>query len=59
MTEKQKIIEKERKGVFELMLKKSGLTRKQLTDNLIDMWMAGNNDLITASERSQFPHLVW
>ena len=59
MSERDRIIEQERKGVLELMLKKAGLTRKQLADGLIDMWIAGNNDLLTASEKKQFPHLVW
>ncbi|MBQ7531715.1 MAG: hypothetical protein IJT12_08395 [Paludibacteraceae bacterium] len=59
MSERERIIEQERKGVLELMLKKVGLTRKQLSDDLIGMWMAGNNDLLTATEKKQFPHLVW
>lgn len=59
MSEKEKLIEQERKGVLELMLKKAGVTRKQLTEDLIGIWMAGNNDLLTEKEKKQFPHLVW
>ena len=35
MSERDKQIEKERKGVVELLLKKNGLTRRQLVDNLV------------------------
>ena len=59
MSEKEKVIEQERKGVLELMLKKVGATRKQLADDLIGMWMAGNTDLLTDQEKKQFPHLAW
>lgn len=37
MSEDQKIIEQERKGVVELLLKKNGLTRKQLVEDLVGM----------------------
>ena len=59
MSERDRVIEQERKGVLELMLKKVGATRKQLADDLIGIWMAGNTDLLTDKEKKQFPHLVW
>ena len=40
MSERDKQIEKERKGVVELLLKKNGLTRRQLVDNLVGFWAA-------------------
>ena len=40
MSEEQKIIEQERKGVVELLLKKNGLTRRQLVEELVGIWTA-------------------
>ena len=40
MSERDKLIEQERKGVLELLLKKNGLTRKQLVDSLVGVWVA-------------------
>jgi hypothetical protein len=59
MSEKQKLVEKERKGVLELLLKKTGLKYKELVDAQIGMWMAGNIDLLSAEEKKQFPHMVF
>jgi len=46
MSEKQKQVEKERKGVLELLLQKNGLKRKELVDGLLE-------------EKKQFPHLAF
>ena len=59
MSEKQKQVEKERRGVLELLLQKTGLKYKELVDAQIGMWMAGNIDLLSAEEKKQFPHLVF
>ena len=52
-------MEKERRGVLELLLQKTGLKYKELVDAQIGMWMAGNLDLLSAEEKKQFPHLVF
>ena len=59
MSEKQKQVEKERKGVLELLLQKNGLKRKELVDFLLGVWMAGKIDELTAEEKAQFPNLVF
>lgn len=59
MSERGKQIEKERKGVVELLLKKNGLTRKQLVDNLVDFWATSWAHTLTEEEKKQFPHLVF
>lgn len=59
MSEKEKQIEKERRGVLELLLKKNGLTRKELVDSLIGVWMASWVDTLTEDEKKQFPHLAF
>ena len=59
MSERDKQIEKERKGVVELLLKKNGLTRKQLVDNLVDFWATSWAHTLTEEEKKQFPHLVF
>ena len=48
MSEKQKQVEKERRGVLELLLHKNGLKRKELVDFLLGVWMAGKVDDLTA-----------
>ena len=48
MSEKQKQVEKERRGVLELLLHKNGLKRKELVDFLLGVWMAGKVDELTA-----------
>ena len=47
MSERDKQIEKERKGVLELLLKKNGLTRRQLVDSLVGVWVASWVDTLT------------
>ena len=59
MSERDKQIEKERKGVVELLLKKNGLTRRQLVDDLVGMWAASWAHILTDEEKKQFPHLVF
>ena len=39
MSEKDKQTEKERKGVVELLLKKNGLTRRKLVEELVGFWL--------------------
>ena len=59
MSEKQKIVEKERRGVLELLLKKNGLTRKELVDGLLDIWVASWVGTLTEEEKKQFPNLAF
>ena len=59
MSEKQKQVEKERRGVLELLLVKNGLTRKELVDFLLGVWMAGKVDELTEEEKAQFPNLAF
>lgn len=59
MSEQQKQIEKERKGVVELLLKKNGLTRKQLVDELVGIWVASLVSTLSEEEKKQFPHLAF
>ena len=59
MSERDKLIEQERKGVVELLLKKNGLTRKQLVDSLVGIWAASWVHILTEEEKKQFPHLVF
>ncbi len=59
MSEKDKLIEQERRGVVELLLKKNGLTRKQLIDELIGIWTASWVGTLTEEEKKQFPHLAF
>ena len=59
MSERDKLIEQERKGVVELLLKKNGLTRKQLVDSLVGIWAASWAHTLTEEEKKMFPHLVF
>ena len=59
MCERDNQIEKERKGGLEVLLKKNGLTRKQLVDSLVGVWMASWVDTLTEEEKKQFPHLAF
>ena len=59
MSEKQKQIEKERRGLLELLLQKNGLKRKELVDFLLGVWVAGNVKQLTNEEKQQFPNLVF
>ena len=67
MSEKQKQVEKERRGVLELLLQKNGLKRKELVDFLLGVWVAGKLDELTEQEKApkkartssldEYPHL--
>ena len=59
MSEKQKQVEKERRGVLELLLQKNGLKRKELVDFLLGVWMAGKVNELTEDEKAQFPNLAF
>lgn len=59
MSEIDRQIEKERKGVVELLLKKNGLTRKQLVEELVGIWTAGLVGTLTDDEKKQIPHLAF
>lgn len=59
MSEKQKQVEKERRGVLELLLQKNGLTRKELVDFLLGVWVAGNVKQLSEQEKAQFPNLAF
>lgn len=59
MSERDKQIEKERKGVLELLLKKNGLTRKALVEELVGIWVASWVGTLTDEEKKQFPHLAF
>ena len=52
-------MEKERKGVLELLLQKNGLKRKELVDGLLDIWVASWVGTLTEEEKKQFPHLAF
>ena len=59
MSERDKQIEIERKGVLELLLKKNGLTKKQLVEELVGIWAASWAHTLTDEEKKQFPHLAF
>ncbi|MBR2167477.1 MAG: hypothetical protein IJ920_04010 [Paludibacteraceae bacterium] len=59
MSEKERIIENERKAVLNLLLKKTGLKYKDLVNAQVGMWMAGNIDLLSEQERQMFPNLAF
>jgi hypothetical protein len=52
-------VEKERRGVLELLLRKNGLKRKELVDFLLGVWMAGKVNELTEEEKAQFPNLAF
>lgn len=52
--EKNKEIEREKKLLLEMLLKKSGITYKDLVDYSVKAWVASNVGLLTAEERKQF-----
>lgn len=56
---KDKEIEKERKKVLEILLKKTGLTYKTLVETSVDLWVTSNIDLLTANDKKQFKYLVF
>ena len=53
-----KTIEREKKALLELLLKKAGLTYKDLVSNSVGIWVASNIDLLTEQEKKQFKSLV-
>ena len=57
MSEKQKQVEKERRGVLELLLQKNGLKRKELVDFLLGVWMAGKWTSSRKKKRHNSP--IW
>ncbi|MBQ9523514.1 MAG: hypothetical protein IJR69_00105 [Bacteroidaceae bacterium] len=59
MSEKQKKVEQERRGVLELLLQKNGLKRKELVDFLLGVWVAGKLDELTEQEKAQFPNFAF
>ena len=59
MSEKEKQVEIERRGVLELLLQKNGLKRKELVDGLLDIWVASWAHTLTEEEKKQFPHLAF
>ena len=54
MSERQKQVEKERRGVLEILLQKNGLKRKELVDFLLGVWVAGKLDELTEQEKVKF-----
>jgi len=56
---KDQEIEKERKKVLEILLKKTGLTYKTLVETSVDLWVTSNIDLLTANDKKQFKYLVF
>lgn len=52
-------VEKQIKELFELLLKKSGVKKKDLMDLMIRSFIKENIDLITASDRKKFDKLIF
>ena len=52
-------VEKQLKELFELLLKKSGVKKKDLMDLMIRSFIKENLDLITASDRKKFDKLIF
>lgn len=52
-------VEKERKALLALMLKKANLTYDDIVEAALDTWMVQNIDLITDKEKQRFKHLVF
>jgi hypothetical protein len=48
------IVKKQRDGVFNLLLKKTGLTQKSLIEHAKSEFIIDNLDMITPTERKQF-----
>ena len=53
-----KTIEREKKALLELLLKKAGITYKDLVSNSVGIWVASNIDLLTEQEKKQFKSLI-
>ncbi len=54
-----KIAEKQTKELFELLLKKTGVKKKDLFDIAIASFIRDNLELITPSEKKKFSKLVF
>ncbi len=50
--------EKETKELFELLLKKTGVKKKDLIDLMVGQFIKEKLDLVTAAEKKKFPKLV-
>ncbi len=55
----QKQINEERKQLFELLLEKTNLTKKDIVEDAISTFIAKRLDMITPSERKKFKSLVF
>ena len=51
--------EKETKELFELLLKKTGVKKKDLIDLMVGQFIKENRDLVTPAEKKKFPKLVF
>ncbi|MBO4735650.1 MAG: hypothetical protein J5614_04570 [Paludibacteraceae bacterium] len=51
--------EKETKELFELLLKKTGVKKKDLIDLMVGQFIKENLDLVTPAEKKKFPKLVF
>ena len=47
-------INREKKELLNLLLKKAEITYKDLVDSSVGLWVASNTDRLTASEKKQF-----
>lgn len=52
-------VEKERKELLTLLLKKAKMTQKDVVDSALETWVAMNLDLLTDSEKKRFKNLVF
>ena len=52
-----KNIDRERKILLELLLKKAGVTYNDVVEHSLRRWVAGNLDLLTDADRKQFKYL--
>ncbi|MBE6329451.1 MAG: hypothetical protein E7072_04955 [Bacteroidales bacterium] len=57
-TKEDKEIDKQTKELFELILKKTGIKKKDFFDMSIDSFIKHNLDLITPAEKKKFTKLV-
>ncbi|MCQ2210319.1 MAG: hypothetical protein MJZ34_08510 [Paludibacteraceae bacterium] len=59
-TKKDEIeIEKQLKELFELLLKKTGVKKKDLMDMMIRSFIKENLDLVSASDKKKFDKLIF
>ena len=52
-------VEKERKELLTLLLKKAKMTQKDVVDSALETWVAMNLDLLTDGEKKRFKNLVF